>query len=38
MPVVGQFDEEFLDLPAEVAIIEMESHQRYFPVKAAANF
>jgi glycyl-tRNA synthetase beta chain len=35
--VVGQFDEEFLDLPAEVAIIEMESHQRYFPVKAAAN-
>jgi glycyl-tRNA synthetase beta chain len=35
--VVGQFDEEFLDLPAEVAIIEMESHQRYFPVKAAAD-
>jgi glycyl-tRNA synthetase beta chain len=31
--VVGQFDSEFLELPSEVAIIEMESHQRYFPVK-----
>ncbi|HIK46853.1 MAG TPA: glycine--tRNA ligase subunit beta [Leptolyngbyaceae cyanobacterium M65_K2018_010] len=31
--VVGQFDAEFLDLPPEVAIIEMESHQRYFPVR-----
>ena len=29
--VVGQFDAEFLELPPEVAIIEMESHQRYFP-------
>lgn len=35
--VVGQFDTEFLELPSEVAIIEMESHQRYFPVKAAAD-
>lgn len=35
--VVGQFDTEFLDLPPEVAIIEMESHQRYFPVKEAAE-
>jgi glycyl-tRNA synthetase beta chain len=35
--VVGQFDAEFLDLPAEVAIIEMESHQRYFPVKQSAQ-
>jgi glycyl-tRNA synthetase beta chain len=35
--VVGQFDSEFLDLPPEVAIIEMESHQRYFPVEASAN-
>ncbi|MEM6427241.1 MAG: glycine--tRNA ligase subunit beta, partial [Cyanobacteria bacterium P01_D01_bin.128] len=31
--VAGQFDAEFLELPPEVAIIEMESHQRYFPVK-----
>jgi glycyl-tRNA synthetase beta chain len=31
--VVGQFDEEFLELPPEVAIMEMESHQRYFPVR-----
>lgn len=30
--VVGQFETEFLELPAEVAVMEMESHQRYFPV------
>ncbi|MEM1310523.1 MAG: glycine--tRNA ligase subunit beta [Cyanobacteria bacterium P01_H01_bin.153] len=30
--VVGQFEPEFLELPPEVAIMEMESHQRYFPV------
>jgi glycyl-tRNA synthetase beta chain len=35
--VVGQFDAEFLDLPPEVAIIEMESHQRYFPVQASVD-
>ncbi len=34
--VVGQFDPEFLELPPEVAIIEMESHQRYFPLKQSA--
>lgn len=32
--VVGKYDEEFLELPAEVAITEMESHQRYFPLKS----
>lgn len=32
--VVGQFDREFLELPAEVAITEMESHQRYFSLKS----
>jgi glycyl-tRNA synthetase beta chain len=32
----GQFDAEFFDLPPEVAIIEMESHQRYFPVRKSA--
>jgi glycyl-tRNA synthetase beta chain len=30
--VVGQFDVDFLALPSEVIITEMESHQRYFPV------
>ncbi|MDB9528081.1 glycine--tRNA ligase subunit beta [Oscillatoria sp. CS-180] len=30
--VVGQFEPEFLELPSEVAVMEMESHQRYFPV------
>jgi glycyl-tRNA synthetase beta chain len=35
--VVGQFDAEFLELPAEVAITEMESHQRYFPVRKTAQ-
>lgn len=30
--VVGKFDAEFLALPPEVIITEMESHQRYFPV------
>ena len=35
--VVGQFDPEFLDLPPEVATMEMESHQRYFPVRKAAQ-
>jgi glycyl-tRNA synthetase beta chain len=35
--VVGNFDAEFLQLPAEVIITEMESHQRYFPVLAPAK-
>jgi glycyl-tRNA synthetase beta chain len=36
-PVVGQFDAAFLELPSEVSITEMESHQRYFPVVKTAN-
>ncbi|HEY9737174.1 MAG TPA: glycine--tRNA ligase subunit beta [Trichocoleus sp.] len=35
--VVGKFDEEFLELPSEVAMMEMESHQRYFPVRPEAG-
>lgn len=36
--VVGKFDPEFLAVPAEVLVMEMESHQRYFPVfKAEAH-
>lgn len=31
-PVMGKFDPDFLELPAEVIITEMESHQRYFPM------
>lgn len=30
----GQFEEEFLSLPAEVLITSMKEHQRYFPVKS----
>ncbi|MDJ1184618.1 glycine--tRNA ligase subunit beta [Roseofilum casamattae] len=30
--VIGQFDEDFLQLPVEVSTMVMESHQRYFPV------
>jgi glycyl-tRNA synthetase beta chain len=33
--VVGEFDAAFLELPTEVIITEMESHQRYFPVLKA---
>lgn len=33
--VVGKFDAEFLALPPEVITTEMESHQRYFPVRKA---
>ena len=34
--VVGKFDPEFLVLPPEVVTMEMESHQRYFPVRKSA--
>jgi len=30
--VLGSFDERHLDLPSEVLVQEMTSHQRYFPV------
>jgi glycyl-tRNA synthetase beta chain len=36
-PVIGKFDPEFLELPSEVIITEMESHQRYFPVLKQTN-
>ncbi|MBE9061968.1 glycine--tRNA ligase subunit beta [cf. Phormidesmis sp. LEGE 11477] len=35
--IVGKFDEEFLALPSKVTITEMESHQRYFPVRPSAE-
>ncbi len=36
-PVVGTFDERHLDLPPEVLIQEMKSHQRYFSLKDASG-
>ncbi len=35
--VVGSFDERFLELPSEVLITTMQSHQKYFPVKDSAG-
>ncbi len=32
VPVVGSFDETFLQLPDEVLISTLQEHQRYFPV------
>jgi glycyl-tRNA synthetase beta chain len=32
VPILGRFDEAFLDLPREVIIATLTSHQRYFPV------
>jgi glycyl-tRNA synthetase beta chain len=29
---IGTFSDEFLDLPAEVLIISMKKHQKYFPI------
>lgn len=31
-PLLGRFDESFLELPPEVIITSMKEHQRYFPV------
>lgn len=36
-PVVGTFEERHLDLPAEVLIQEMKSHQRYFSLTGAGG-
>ncbi len=35
--VVGEFDPAFLEIPSEVTVTEMESHQRYFPVLKAED-
>jgi glycyl-tRNA synthetase beta chain len=32
VPVTGQFDADFLKLPAEVLVTSMKEHQRYFPL------
>ena len=31
-PVTGRFDQDFLNLPAEVLVTSMKEHQRYFPL------
>jgi glycyl-tRNA synthetase beta chain len=33
VPVAGEFDARFLDLPREVLISTLQSHQRYFPLQ-----
>ncbi|ASF45558.1 glycine--tRNA ligase subunit beta [Methylovulum psychrotolerans] len=35
IPVTGNFDPRFLELPAEVLITTMQTNQKYFPVKNA---
>jgi len=32
VPIIGGFDEKFLELPPEVLIYTLQEHQRYFPV------
>jgi glycyl-tRNA synthetase beta chain len=34
---VGEFDSEFLQVPREILVNAMESHQRYFPVEDASG-
>jgi glycyl-tRNA synthetase beta chain len=35
VPLLGRFDERYLQLPQEVPIATMQEHQRYFPVRDA---
>jgi glycyl-tRNA synthetase beta chain len=35
VPITGNFDPRFLELPAEVLITTMQTNQKYFPVKHA---
>ena len=37
VPGVGEFDPAFLELPPEVLVTSMESHQRYFPMEDGAG-
>jgi glycyl-tRNA synthetase beta chain len=37
VPITGNFDPRFLDLPAEVLITTMQTNQKYFPVKNAGG-
>lgn len=33
VPMLGRFDEELLEVPREVLIVSMRTHQRYFPAE-----
>ncbi len=35
VPLIGRFDERYLQLPQEVPIATMQDHQRYFPIRDA---
>lgn len=37
VPMIGRFDEAFLDLPPEVIVATLTHHQRYFPVVDSAG-
>lgn len=37
VPLIGSFDEAFLDLPREVLISEMRNHQKYFALTDPGN-
>jgi glycyl-tRNA synthetase beta chain len=37
VPMIGRFDESFLDLPREVIVATLTHHQRYFPIVDAAG-
>ncbi len=37
VPVDGRFDERFLELPREVLVSTLQSHQRYFPIEEASS-
>jgi len=37
VPMLGSFDEEFLQLPPEVVVSTLTGHQRYFPVADASG-
>ena len=37
VPLLGRFDESYLELPQEVPIATMQDHQRYFPVRDAVG-
>jgi len=36
-PIIGSFDERFLEMPPEVIVATIQDHQRYFPVVNADN-
>ena len=37
VPVVGSFDERFLELPEAVIVSTLQGHQRYFPVRGRSG-